>query len=104
MLSLYGLGLHFILAHWARTKPSSMSTEEIKNRLFGDEKRTLSVTHMCEVAMANRHYLDSSQTTNTCDNLARLSQMNDSIGTSSFSYDADGTITGFTDAEGFTLV
>ena len=41
--------------------------------------------------------------TNTYDSLDRLTQMNDSIGTSSFGYDADGRITGFTDADGFTL-
>ncbi len=48
-------------------------------------------------------YPDSSQMTNTYDSLDRLTQLNDSIGTSSFSYDADGRITGFTDADGFAL-
>ncbi|MFZ0932523.1 MAG: RHS repeat domain-containing protein [Syntrophobacteraceae bacterium] len=54
--------------------------------------------------LSNITYPDSSQTTNTYNSLDRLTQMNDSIGASSFSYDADGTITGFTDADGFTLV
>ena len=53
--------------------------------------------------LASITYPDSSQTTNTYDNLDRLTQLNDSIGTSSFSYDADGRITSFTDADGFTL-
>ena len=48
-------------------------------------------------------YPDSSQTTNTYDNLDRLTQLIDSIGKSSFSYDADGRILGFTDADGFAL-
>ena len=48
-------------------------------------------------------YPDSFQTKNTYDNLDRLTQLVDSIGTSSFSYDADGRITGFTDADGFAL-
>jgi len=48
-------------------------------------------------------YPDQSQVTNTYDSLDRLTQMNDTIGTSSFGYDADGRITSFTDADGFTL-
>ena len=53
--------------------------------------------------LASITYPDSSQTTNTYDSLDRLTQLNDSIGTSSFSYDADGRVTSFTDADGFTL-
>jgi RHS repeat-associated protein len=53
--------------------------------------------------LASITYPDSSQTTNTYDSLDRLTQLNDSIGTSSFGYDAAGRVTSFTDADGFTL-
>jgi RHS repeat-associated protein len=48
-------------------------------------------------------YPDQTRVKNTYDNLDRLTQMQDSIGTSSFSYDANGRITGFTDPDGFAL-
>jgi len=48
-------------------------------------------------------YPDSSQVINTCDNLDRLSGVTDSLGNSSYTYDGAGRITGYTDAQGFTL-
>jgi RHS repeat-associated protein len=48
-------------------------------------------------------YPDQTQTTYFYDNLDRLTQMSDSIGTSYFGYDADGRITSFTDADNFTF-
>ena len=53
--------------------------------------------------LASITYPDQTQVTNTYDNLDRLTRMQDSCGTSSFSYDAAGRITGYTDPDGFTL-
>ncbi len=64
---------------------------------------TLAYAYTPAGMLASITYPDSSQTTNIYDSLDRLTQLNDSIGTSSFNYDADGRITSFTDADGFTL-
>jgi YD repeat-containing protein len=48
-------------------------------------------------------YPNQTQVTYAYDNLDRLIGMQDLLGTSSFSYDADGRVTGFTDPNGFTL-
>ena len=64
---------------------------------------TLAYAYTPAGMLASITYPDSSQTTNTYDSLDRLTQLNDSIGMSSFSYDADGRVTSFTDADGFTL-
>ena len=53
--------------------------------------------------LSSTAYPDQTQTTNTYDSLDRLTRMNDSMGTSSSSYDAAGRITGYTNPEGFTL-
>jgi RHS repeat-associated protein len=48
-------------------------------------------------------YPNQTQVTYSYDSLDRLTGLQDSIGTSSFTYDADGRITGFTDPNGFAL-
>jgi RHS repeat-associated protein len=53
--------------------------------------------------LASITYPDQTQVTNTYDSLDRLTQMQDLLGTSSLSYDADGRITSFTDPGGFTF-
>ncbi len=63
----------------------------------------LTYTYTPTGKLASITYPNQTQVANTYDNLDRLTQMQDSLGTSSFSYDADGRITSFTDPGGFTF-
>ncbi len=60
-------------------------------------------THTPTGRLATVAYPDNSGVTNTYDKNNRLTQMSDSLGESSFTYDGAGRVTSYTDPHGFTL-
>ena len=86
-------------------KVSSLTYDVNGRPITGTDRNgtTLNYAYTSAGKLSSITYPDSTQVANTYDSLDRLTKMSDLLGTSHFTYDADGRITGFTDPEGFTF-